>query len=191
MARKSKLRVIREEGDSWPAGCRCGKLGTINNDRTHVYIAPDGHGVYAYEDVMPHGDRSVRSHIVAPDGWTETDVRARWRELARFYTPFRRVILTEGEQEAEETPAPQVGGKHYERLDPQPITVIERWQLGYHEGNVLKYLARWREKGGLEDLHKALWYLERLVAQEAARDGGAWVDAVWDEIDAKRKEGEK
>ena len=56
-----------------------------------------------------------------------------------------------------------MGGRHYQDLAPQPITVIERWNLSYHEGNVLKYLARWREKGGLEDLRKAKWYLERLI----------------------------
>lgn len=34
---------------------------------------------------------------------------------------------------------------------------------GYLVGNVLKYLARYRLKGGVEDLRKASWYLARLV----------------------------
>jgi hypothetical protein len=34
---------------------------------------------------------------------------------------------------------------------------------GFHEGNVLKYLARWRRKGGVEDLRKAHEYLRRLI----------------------------
>lgn len=44
-----------------------------------------------------------------------------------------------------------------------------RAQLGedgfrdYCHGNVAKYLWRWREKGGVEDLRKAKWYLERMI----------------------------
>jgi hypothetical protein len=34
---------------------------------------------------------------------------------------------------------------------------------GFLEGNVIKYLWRWREKNGLEDLKKARWYLDRLI----------------------------
>lgn len=34
---------------------------------------------------------------------------------------------------------------------------------GYLAGNVLKYMARYRYKGGAEDLRKAAWYLARLI----------------------------
>lgn len=54
--------------------------------------------------------------------------------------------------------------KHYAGLTPEPIDVIESWGLGYHEGNVLKYVSRWRAKGGVEDLRKAAEYLRRLIA---------------------------
>jgi hypothetical protein len=43
------------------------------------------------------------------------------------------------------------------------ILAIEGLGLGYREGNVLKYLARYRYKNGLEDLLKARWYLQRLI----------------------------
>lgn len=49
------------------------------------------------------------------------------------------------------------------------IDVIESFGLGFHEGNVIKYLLRWRQKGGLEDLRKAQWYLDRFVAKERIR----------------------
>jgi len=52
---------------------------------------------------------------------------------------------------------------HYARLDPEPIDVIEAWKLPYHLGNVLKYMARWDAKDGLQDLKKARWYLDRFV----------------------------
>ena len=37
---------------------------------------------------------------------------------------------------------------------------------GYLRGNVVKYMWRWRDKGGVESLRKAKWYLERLIASE-------------------------
>lgn len=36
--------------------------------------------------------------------------------------------------------------------------------VGYCRGNVLKYVARYEYKGGIEDLRKANWYLNRLIA---------------------------
>ena len=57
----------------------------------------------------------------------------------------------------------QVGGNHYKALDPEPWDVIARWGLGFFEGNVVKYLVRWRAKGGIEDLHKARHYLDKLI----------------------------
>ena len=53
---------------------------------------------------------------------------------------------------------------HYTGNEIEPIMVIEDWKLGYHEGNVIKYLCRWRKKNGIEDLKKARWYLDRLIA---------------------------
>lgn len=44
------------------------------------------------------------------------------------------------------------------------IQVVEH--LPFLEGNVIKYVWRWREKAGLQDLEKAKWYLDRLIANE-------------------------
>jgi hypothetical protein len=56
---------------------------------------------------------------------------------------------------------------HYTATAIEPIEVIEAWGLGFHLGNVLKYLARSAHKGSeLEDIKKAKWYLDRYVAQQ-------------------------
>ncbi len=55
---------------------------------------------------------------------------------------------------------------HYARLKPEPIDVIEAWRLPYHLGNVVKYIARHDAKGGIEDLAKARWYLDRYIATQ-------------------------
>jgi hypothetical protein len=43
------------------------------------------------------------------------------------------------------------------------ITAIEGLGLDYHQGNVLKYVSRYRHKNGIEDLRKAKWYIDRLL----------------------------
>lgn len=54
---------------------------------------------------------------------------------------------------------------HYGGADNpyEAINVIEAYDMGFLDGNVLKYLLRYRKKNGLEDLKKAKWYLERLI----------------------------
>ena len=70
--------------------------------------------------------------------------------------------------------AKQVGGTHYNRLTIQPWDVIESWEgeigfASYLRGNILKYLARYRSKNGVEDLQKASHYLEKLIELESRK----------------------
>lgn len=57
----------------------------------------------------------------------------------------------------------QVGGKHYKQFKHQPWDVVLDWQLGYLDGTALKYIARWKDKNGIEDVKKAIHFLEKLV----------------------------
>lgn len=59
----------------------------------------------------------------------------------------------------------QIGGTHY-KTSIEPWDAIVSWELGYLDGNVVKYVARWRKKGGLADLKKAQHYLEKLIEEE-------------------------
>lgn len=46
----------------------------------------------------------------------------------------------------------------------EPIDVIEDWELGFRLGNAVKYISRAGRKDGLiEDLKKAIWYIEREI----------------------------
>jgi hypothetical protein len=51
------------------------------------------------------------------------------------------------------------------------IDVIEGFQLTFHEGNIVKYLLRWRNKNGVEDLKKCRWYLDRFIYLVDRKDG--------------------
>jgi len=64
----------------------------------------------------------------------------------------------------------QVGGDHYKDLKIQPIEYIHANGIGYFEGNVIKYVTRWREKGGIADLKKARHYLDLQIELEERKD---------------------
>ena len=54
--------------------------------------------------------------------------------------------------------------KHYTFGSIEVIEAIEAWGLGYHDGNIIKYVVRAKHKGKeLEDLKKAKWYIERRI----------------------------
>jgi hypothetical protein len=57
----------------------------------------------------------------------------------------------------------QVAGSHYKTKQIQPWDYIAANELGYFEGNIVKYVSRWRDKGGVDDLRKAQHYLQKLI----------------------------
>ena len=61
----------------------------------------------------------------------------------------------------------QFGGTHYVEQQIQPWDFIVSNNLGFLEGNIIKYLARYKlknlENGGIDDLHKAYHYLTKLI----------------------------
>ena len=61
----------------------------------------------------------------------------------------------------------QVGGNHYKSLAIQPVQYIHANSIGYFEGNVIKYVTRWKSKGGIKDLEKAKHYIELLIEMES------------------------
>jgi len=62
----------------------------------------------------------------------------------------------------------QIGGRHYITKSVQPWEAMESWMSeeafkGFIWGNVIKYIARWEDKGGKQDLEKARHYLDKLL----------------------------
>ena len=60
----------------------------------------------------------------------------------------------------------QVGGNHYSKLAIQPVEYITQNKLGYLAGNVIKYVTRYKDKNGLQDLQKARHYIDMLIELE-------------------------
>ncbi len=63
----------------------------------------------------------------------------------------------------------QHGGNHYKVLPIQPWEYIEANKLDFWEGNVIKYITRYKNKNGIEDLEKAQHYIEYLIEREKAK----------------------
>jgi hypothetical protein len=57
----------------------------------------------------------------------------------------------------------QVGGSHYKKYKIQPVEFIIKNNIGFVEGNIIKYILRFKEKGGVQDLLKAKHYIELLI----------------------------
>jgi hypothetical protein len=66
----------------------------------------------------------------------------------------------------------QVGGDHYMDKSIQPWDYIVANNLGYLEGNIVKYISRWKDKGGVDDLRKAQHYLAKLIEVADGTDTG-------------------
>lgn len=60
----------------------------------------------------------------------------------------------------------QVGGSHYKDLKIQPIEFIHANNIPFCEANAIKYLCRWRNKNGVQDLLKARHYIDLLISLE-------------------------
>ena len=59
----------------------------------------------------------------------------------------------------------QVGGDHYKTKAIQPIDYILANKLNFCEGNVVKYITRYKDKNGVEDLLKAKQYIDFLIKE--------------------------
>jgi hypothetical protein len=61
----------------------------------------------------------------------------------------------------------QVGGKHYAHTGQQHWDIVSNYNLDYFQGQITKYVMRWRDKNGVEDLRKAAHFLEMYIELQA------------------------
>lgn len=80
----------------------------------------------------------------------------------------------------------QIGGSHYKDMAIQPAEYIHKNKIGFMEGAAIKYLSRWRQKGGIEDLKKANHMISLLIEMELEQEEKALNEhyemmSQWDE----------
>jgi len=64
----------------------------------------------------------------------------------------------------------QVGGDHYKKMGIQPMEYITKNNMPFADGCIIKYVTRWRFKGGIEDLKKAKHFIDLLIELEEKND---------------------
>lgn len=64
----------------------------------------------------------------------------------------------------------QIGGDHYSQQKIQPIDYIQANDLGFEEGNIIKYITRHKLKNGREDVEKAKHYCELLLRRYECKE---------------------
>jgi|TARA_R110000744_G_scaffold57335_2_gene120494 hypothetical protein len=60
----------------------------------------------------------------------------------------------------------QIGGSHYKDMAIQPADFINKNKLFFAEGNAIKYICRHQSKGKLQDIKKAMHYLEMIIERD-------------------------
>ena len=82
--------------------------------------------------------------------------------------------------------------RHYNEGKFEVIDIIEDWDLGFHDGNVIKYVLRAKFKGNeIQDLEKAEWYLKRYIKlrKEAHDREAEEQDSSWSPISSYNLDG--
>tara|TARA_A100001201_G_scaffold92172_1_gene80322 strand:- start:156 stop:362 length:207 start_codon:yes stop_codon:yes gene_type:complete len=60
----------------------------------------------------------------------------------------------------------QIGGSHYQSFVIQPAEFINKNRLLFAEANAIKYICRHSKKGGIQDIDKAIHYLEMVKERD-------------------------
>lgn len=80
----------------------------------------------------------------------------------------------------------QIGGNHYSKMKIEPIQFILANDIPFCEGNVIKYICRYKDKDGIQDLLKAKQYIDFLIEEQRE------IEANYEEaINDMNKEAEK
>ena len=152
---------------------RRGRIVWICNKCGQTLVDKPNNSKLTEEDVDQifdgHYTSELESEPVLPPGWSHATAFSTEGEIHVLKhggpdpEPGSR---TESETKDETDPLSyQVGGSHYSRYEYQPITFFNDMKLDFNRANAIKYLTRWKEKNGIEDLKKAVQYL-RFAEQE-------------------------
>ena len=64
----------------------------------------------------------------------------------------------------------QIQGTHYKKYSIQPVEYLFSNNIPFIEGSIIKYVTRWRDKGGVKDLEKARHFIDLLIELECRKD---------------------
>lgn len=103
------------------------------------------------------------------------NVKVLWEDgETGFHSPEYITLIGHDNPDHSDSPsafAKQEGGAHYKEMPIQPIQYIMENGIPFAEGCAIKYLSRWRSKGGVEDLRKARHFIDMLIEHEEKANG--------------------
>lgn len=65
---------------------------------------------------------------------------------------------------------------YYADYEIEPVDFIHANNIGFIEGNVIKYVSRWRRKDGVDDLRKARTYIDMLIEMETKKEASERIE---------------
>lgn len=63
----------------------------------------------------------------------------------------------------------QIGGEHYKGKAIEHWDIVAQHNLDYFQGQITKYVMRWKKKGGVQDLQKAKHFLDKYIELEEGK----------------------
>lgn len=129
--------------------------------------------------VAPHFPEVISQHhpyFVRYEAIKDIHLTRAFRNGKTIFAELRDEDTEESAVEINSTPAyyselnTQIGGDHYAKCAIQPIDYIMANGLDHLQGNVIKYVTRYKNKNGVEDLEKAAHYLRIMIEREKAKD---------------------
>jgi hypothetical protein len=156
--------VVRRKKEHLTQGCNWPVRKTGPVEVTRVIERPDSEwDMISVEGVDGTFD-AYRFELVPPK---VADIKDPWAARNPFKEGWlREDIAKASARVAKSTGASalgqQVGGDHYKSLPIQPIEYITANKLGWCEGNIVKYITRWKQKGGAKDIDKVIHYANLL-----------------------------
>lgn len=155
------------------------------------YIRPRKRGKTMHDDYVELGEQIAEHHKhKTAKVWkkvevTEEELNEMWEngelgtderfvEVVKYVNRNERGVKTQTTTTStHQTQArnSQVGGGHYTKLKIQPLEYSYQNNLGAAEHTVIKYVTRWRDKGGVEDLRKARHTLDLLIEMVENENG--------------------
>ena len=122
------------------------------------------------------GEKRPGLDTISPEKWTAS--HASWLsnqnklEPPSFQPEEEKEIFAESFYKDLDTGSSldkQIGGDHYKKYNIQPLEYTMANNLNFCQGNVVKYVTRYKHKNGVQDLLKAIHYLELLIDDEKER----------------------
>jgi len=153
---KSRAQIVREYMEANPKATTAEIAKKCKVTTQYVYQVKSGEKKRLSKKIEEHMDNinAMNRELV----YKERLSRAKLKMQASFDREPPTITMEEPKTDNVNHPP------HYKTGGIETIDFIEAKELGYHLGNVIKYVTRAKHKGNeLEDLKKAQWYLERAI----------------------------